>query len=223
MVWFCVTTGAVLEVAVAAFTTSEWKLARQLYATLQPGDVVVADSAYGTYVDLALVHSANADAVFRKHHARHCDFRRGKKLGIGDHIVQWQRPGRCPQSMPPEDFGALPASIEVREVNLLIQRPGFRPKEVIVVTTLVDPKRYPKAKLAQLYQLRWQATEVNFKHLKTSLRMETIFAKTPEMVQKEIWMHLLAYNLLRTLMWQSAHHADVPLCANILAGNSTTV
>jgi len=91
----------------------------------QPGDVVVADSAYGTYVDLALVHSANADAVFRKHHARHCDFRRGKKLGIGDHIVQWQRPGRCPQSMPPEDFGALPASIEVREVHLLIQRPGF--------------------------------------------------------------------------------------------------
>jgi len=84
-------------------------------APLQPGDVVVADSAYGTYVDLALVHSANADAVFRKHHARHCDFRRGKKLGIGDHIVQWQRPGRCPQSMPPEDFGALPASIEVRK------------------------------------------------------------------------------------------------------------
>ena len=60
------------------------------------------------------------------------------------------------------DFEALPTSIEVREVHILIQRPGFRPKEVIVVTTLVDPKRYPKAKLAQLYQLRWQATEVNF-------------------------------------------------------------
>lgn len=70
---------------------------------------------------------------------------------------------------------ALPTSIEVRFVHVLIQRPGFRPKEVIVVTTLVDPKRYPKAKLAQLYQLRWQATEVNFKHLKTTLRMETIF------------------------------------------------
>ena len=81
VVWFCVTTGAVLEVAVAAFTTSEWKLARQLYATLQPGDVVVADSIYGTYVDLALVHSANADAVFRKHHARHCDFRFRQEVG----------------------------------------------------------------------------------------------------------------------------------------------
>jgi len=69
------------EVAMAAFTTSEWKLARQLYAT-QPDDVVVADSAYGTYVDLALVRSVNADGVFRKHHARHCDFRRGKKLGL---------------------------------------------------------------------------------------------------------------------------------------------
>jgi len=105
VVWFCVTTGAVLEVAMAAFTTSEWKLARQLYA-LQPDDVVVADSAYGTYVDLALVRSVNADGVFRKHHARHCDFRRGKKLGIGDHIVQWQS-SACPQSMSAADFAAL--------------------------------------------------------------------------------------------------------------------
>jgi len=74
----------------AAFTTSEWKWHDSCMP--QPDDVVVADSAYGTYVDLALVRSVNADGVFRKHHARHCDFRRGKKLGIGDHIVQWQRP-----------------------------------------------------------------------------------------------------------------------------------
>ena len=114
VVWFCITTGAVLQVSVAAFTTSEWELARQLYAKLQPDDVVVADSAYGTYVDLTWVRLVNADAVFRKHHARHCDFRRGKKLGIGDHIVRWQRPKRCPQSMSPENFEALPATIEVR-------------------------------------------------------------------------------------------------------------
>ncbi len=78
-----------------------------------------------------------------------------------------------------------------------------------MVTTLLDSKHYPKPKLAELYQLRWQATEVNFKHLKTTLKMEMIFAKTPEMVQKEIWVHLLAYNLLRTLMWQSAQQAEV--------------
>lgn len=148
----------------------------------------------------------------RKHHARRCDFRRGKKLGIGDHVVQWQRPKKCPQSMTPGEFAALPTHLEVREVHLLIQQPGFRSSEIILVTTLVDPKRYSKTKLAELYQLRWLTTEVNFKHLKTTLQMEMIPAKTPDMVQKDIWVHLLAYNLLRTLMWQAAqHHQLSPL------------
>jgi len=209
VVWFCGTTGAVLDVAVAAFNTSEWQLSRQLYSLLEREDVVVADSAYGTYGDLALVGATGADAVFRKHHARHCDFRKGKKLGIGDHLVQWQRPRQCPQSMSPEEFAALPTAMAVREVHLLIQQPGFRPKKMVLVTTLVDSKRYPKAKLAELYQLRWQSTEVNLRHLKTTLKMEMIAAKTPEMVQKDIWMHLLCYNLLRTLMWQSAQQAQV--------------
>ncbi len=209
VVLFCVTTGAVVEVAIAPFRTSEWEMARQLYARLQSEDVVVADSAYGTYVDLVLVQSAHADAVFRKHHARHCDFRRGKKLGIGDHIVTWQRPQQCPKSMSPANFEALPKTVQVREVHLLIQQPGFRPKQIILVTTLLDAKRYPKAKLAQLYHLRWLATEVNFKHLKTTLNMEMILAKTPAMVHKEISVHLLTYNLLRTLMWKSAHLAKV--------------
>ena len=146
---------------------------------------------------------------FALHHARHCDFRRGKKLGIGDHIVSWQRPEKCAQSMRQANFKALPQSIQVREVHLLIQKPGFRPQQIILVTTLLDPKRYPKAKLAELYRLRWTATEVNLKHLKTTLKMEMIWAKTPDMVRKEIWVHLLAYNLLRTLMWQSARRAGV--------------
>lgn len=210
VVWFCGTTGAVLEVAIAAFNTSEWQLSRQLYATLQADDVVVADSAYGTYVDLALVHLAQADGVFRKHHARRYGVHKAQTLGVGDHIVQWQRPQRCPQSISSTEFKALPPNMKVRQVHLLIQQPGFRPTEIILVTTLMDPKRYPKAKLAELYQLRWHATEVNFKHLKTTLKLEMIAAKTPEMVQKEICIHLLAYNLLRTLMWQAAQAAQVP-------------
>ena len=169
----------------AAFTTSVWELSRQLYAKLQPDDVVVADSAYGTYLDLTLVRLANADALReRKRPLRSPTQIQGwthrmsvnimpvtvifapcKKLGIGDHIVRWQRPQRCPTSIRPEDFAALPTSIEVREVHLLIQQPGFRPKEIILVTTLLESKRYPKARLAKLYQLRWLATEVNFKHL----------------------------------------------------------
>ncbi len=207
VVWFCLTSGAVLEAAIAPFGTSEWQLARQLYACLAPEDVVVADSAYGTYADLALVQAAGADGVFRKHHARRCDFRRGKKLGIGDHRVVWQRPARCPASMSSAAFESLPLYLEVREVHLLITQRGFRPTEIIVVTTLSDPKRYPKAKLIDLYHQRWQATEVNLKHLKTTLGMEMIAAKTPQMVKKDLWMHLLAYNLLRTLMWQASERS----------------
>ena len=208
VVWFCVTTGAVLEADLASFATSEWQLSRQMYALLTPEDVALADSAYGTYADLALVQAAGADGVFRKHHARHCDFRRGKKLGIGDHLVRWQRPAQCPQSMTVEEFDTLPSFLEVREVHLLIQQPGFRPKQIILVTSLMDPKRYPKAKLAELYQLRWQATEVNLRHLKTTLKMEIMSTKTPEMVKKDLWIHLLAYNLLRTLMGQAARQTD---------------
>lgn len=209
VVWFCGTTGAVLAVAIAAFKTSEWSLARNLYRNLQPDDVVVADSAYGTYVDLAWVKQAKADAVFRKHHARRYDFRQGRRLGKGDHIVQWQRPKQRPKALRAREFKSLPPTLEVREVRLLIEQPGFRSKQIILVTTLLDPKRYPKTKLAELYHLRWLATEVNLKHLKTTLQMEMITAKTPLMVQKELWMHLLAYNLLRTLLWQSAQKTQV--------------
>ena len=212
VVWFCVVTGAVLEAAMAAFNTSEWQLSRQLYASLSREDVVVADRAYGTYADLALVQMMGADGVFRKHHARQCDFRRGEKLGIGDHLVTWQRPKRCPKSMTRQEFETLPTQLTVREVHLLLRRPGFRPTELILVTTLRDPTVYPKAKLAALYDLRWQATEVNFKHLKTTLKMEMIAAKTPDIVQKDVWVHLLTYNLLRTLMWQASRQTtSLPL------------
>jgi len=116
--------------------------------------------------------------------------------------------------MPPEDFG-VPASIEVREVHLLIQRPGFRPTEIILVTTLVDPKRYPKAKLAHLYQ-RWQATEVNFKHLKTTLKMEMILPKP--MVQKVAFVCTTCCEAVAI----GAAIAGVAL-ADVLARSSTTV
>jgi hypothetical protein len=208
VVWFCITTGAVLEVSMAPYRVSEWRLSRQLYAKLCSDDVVVADSAYGTYVDLAWVKLRGADAVFRKHYGRHYDFRRGRRLGKGDHIVQWQRPQERPQALSVDEFEALAPALAVREVRLSIPVPGFRPTQIIVVTTLTDPKRYPKSKLADLYHLRWQAAEVNLKHLKTTLGMDMIHAKTPAMVTKSIWVHLLAYNLLRTLMWQASTETD---------------
>lgn len=208
VVVFSLTTGAVMDVLIAAFKTSEVVLARQLYHNLLPGDVLLADRAFGSYVDLVLVQSQQADAVFRKHQSRKSDFRRGKKLGIGDHIVTWHKPKRRPNGMTAKEFAALPDNVQVREVHLLIRQQGFRPKEIILVTTLVDPKVYTKAKLAQLYQWRWEV-ELDLRHVKTTLGMEILRGKTPEMVRKEIYVHLLAYNLLRSLMWEAGKTAGV--------------
>lgn len=208
VVMFSLMTGAVSAACLAPFASSEIVMSRLLYQDLEPQDVVLADQAYGSYVDLALVQQQGADGVFRKHHARQTDFRRGQKLGIGDHQVVWQKPKQCPKHMSEAEFSALPATLIVREVCLRLQRRGFRDQTIIVVTTLLDAKRYSAERLTQLYGLRWQAAEVNLRHLKTTLKMEMLTAKTPEMVRKEIWTHLFAYTLLRTLMWQAAKPSD---------------
>lgn len=204
VVMFSLLTGAVVAACIASSDWSEIVMSRLLYQDLEPQDVVLADQAYGSYVDLALVQQQGADAVFRKHHARQTDFRQGKKLGIGDHQVLWHKPKQRPNHMSDSEFATLPATLLVREVCLRLRRRGFRDQNVIVVTTLLDAKRYSTLALTQLYGLRWQATEVNLRHLKTCLKMEMLTAKTPTMVRKEIWTHLFAYTLLRTLMWQAA-------------------
>lgn len=204
VVVFSLLTGAVVAACVASFKTSEIELSRLLYESLEPMDVALGDQAYGTFVDLAMVQKQGADGVFRKHHARNTDFRRGKKLGIGDHAVVWHKPRKRPTHMSIEEFDLLPDTLEVREVCLRLCRKGFRDQRIIIVTTLLDPKRYSPEQLTVLYGLRWQAAEVNLRHLKTTLGMEMLTAKTPEMVRKDLWAHLLAYNLLRTVMVQSA-------------------
>lgn len=203
VVMFSLLTGAVVSAGIASLAVSEIVMSRLIYGNLVPEDVVLADQAYGNYVDLVLVKQQGADAVFRKNHLRKTDFRRGKKLGIGDHKVVWNKPQQRPNHMTNEEFEALPSSFIVREVCLRIKQRGFRDERIIVVTTLVDAQRYTVKKLTALYGLRWSAAEVNLRYLKTTLKMEMLTAKTPVMVRKEIWTHLLAYNLLRTVMWQA--------------------
>lgn len=208
VVFFCLITGAVTSACIAAKTTSEIVMSRLLYQELEAGDVAMADQAYGSYIDLALIQQQAADGVLRKHHARKTDFRTGRKHGIGDHQVLWQKPNRCPDHMSPDEFKAIPETLQVREVRIKLQRKGFRDKFIVIVTTLLDAQRYSAKQLARLYSWRWQAAEVNLRHLKTTLSMEMIPAKTPEMVCKELWTHLLAYNLLRSVMEQAAPRLD---------------
>jgi hypothetical protein len=208
VVFFCLLTGAVVSACVADKTTSEIVMSRLLYQDLAPDDVAMADQAYGSYVDLALIQQQGADGVLRKHHARASDFRTGRKNAQRDHQIVWHKPNRPPAHMSDDEFAAIPATLTVREVCLRLPRKGFRHQRIIVVTTLLDAKRYTAQQLTRLYGWRWQAAEVNLRHLKTTLKMEMLTAKTPTMVCKEIWTHLLAYNLLRSLMEQAAPRLD---------------
>ena len=211
VVMFCLSTTAAIGLRIATLNTGEVPLARSLYETLDPNDVLLGDRTYGTYADLALVRQRGADGVFRKHQSRKSDFKRGKRLGKDDYLTTWSRPAHRPQALSPDEFESLPTTMKVREVHFSVHRKGWRTQSVIVVTTLLDPKAYPKVQLADLYGLRWQV-EVNLDHIKTTLGMEMLHGKTPDMVRKEIYVHLMVYNLLRTLMWKAGkQHGVSPL------------
>jgi len=214
---FCLKTGALLEAAISAITTHELNLFRSLYQYLQPGDVALGDRLYGSYADICLLQSRGVDCVFRMHWRRKTDFRRGKILGYYDHIVHWTKPQRCPQGLDPILFAQLPQEIVLREVRFLVATKGFRPQVITLVTTLLDAELYPKEALAELYSWRWDI-EIDLRHLKTTMQMEHLSSKTPHMVRNEFYVHLLAYNLIRTLMFQaSVEHEIAPLSISFQA------
>ena len=122
--------------------------------------------------------------------------------------MEWRKPTRRPKHLSQADFDALPETMTVREVSLRLTRKGWRDQSIIVVTTLLDAQTYSAHALTELYGYRWRAAEVNLRHLKTTLKMEMFTAKTPAMVRKEFWAHLLGYNLVRTLMEQAAPMAQ---------------
>src|SRR5262249_58749210 len=102
-----------------------------------------------------------------------------------------------------EAYHALPAFITVRETRIRVFQPGFRTRSLVVVTTLLDPEQTTKEDLATLYRAQWH-NELDIRSLKSAMRMGELRCKTPELVRKEVWAHLLAYNLIRTVMAQAA-------------------
>jgi hypothetical protein len=205
-------TGAVLDSAFGPWRgkeTGETALFRTLLAALRPGDVVVADRYYCSYWLVALLQAAGIDVVFRLHHKRKYDFRRGLRLGRDDHVVAWNKPQR-PAWMDQATYDSLPETLSLRETRGQITTPGSRVREVIVVTTLRDDQAATREDLLDLYHQRWHA-EVDLRSLKTQMKMDILRCLTPEMVRKEIWAHLLAYNLVRKVMAQAAaEHGVTP-------------
>jgi IS4 transposase len=213
LVILCGATGAVLEAAIGPCRgkkTGELSLFRSLYSQVQPDDILLADRLFCTYCDIARLRARKADVVFRLSAARRADFRRGQRLGPEDHLVKWSKPTILPEGMAESDFAAIPAELVVREVRVAIDIPGFRVRSLVVVTTLLDACEFPPKEIAALYRQRWQI-EVNLRSIKSVMHMEVLRCLSPEMVRKEIWAHLLAYNLLRSLMCSAASEFDRPV------------
>jgi hypothetical protein len=119
-----------------------------------------------------------------------------------EHVVTWEKPQR-PDWMDPAAYAAIPATLTVREIGVDVEVPGFRVTRIVLATTLLEEQRYSKQDLAELYRQRWHV-ELDLRSIKCSLEMDYLRTKTPEMVQRDVWVHLLAYNLIRKAAAQAA-------------------
>lgn len=197
-------TGTIIDYAISAYQgkgNGESSLFSQISSALGPGDILLADRYYCTYAIVALMQQQGVPVLFKNHAKKKADFRRGRKLSPKDHLIYWGKPKRKPVWMSETDYEKLPSSLQVRE---------FAVSGEVYVTTLIDHKEYPKKEIAELYRERWKI-ELDLRTIKTDMKMDMLRCKTPEMVKKEIAVHLLAYNLIRTNIAQAAkQHRVLP-------------
>jgi hypothetical protein len=228
-------TGLLQKMLVAPLRTHDLNGAGRMHPELQPGDVLVADRGFCSFAHVALLVQAGLHGVLRVHQMQIVSFRKGrlhvppsppfpklrgarglprsrwvKWLGTCDQQVEYFKPRTRPKWMTPEAYAALPASLLVRELRYQISARGCRTQEVTLVTTLLDPARYPAQELAQLYADRWQI-ETNLRHLKQTLHLDVLRCKTVAGVWKELLMLALAYNLVRLVMLKAAQQQGVPV------------
>ena len=220
---FDLATGMVLRSATAPLRTHDMAQAPAISGPLEPGDLVLGDRGFCSYAHLALLTQRELHAVFRIHQRQVVDFtpgrprgRRGSKdlpgmphsrwvraQGDSDQIVVWFKPKRKPSWLSTQEYAALPEELTVRELRYRVEVPGYRVREVTLVTTLLDAAAYPASELAEVYYRRWQI-EINFRHLKITMKMDVLRCETVAGVLKELTMFCLTYNLVRSAMVESA-------------------
>jgi hypothetical protein len=224
-------TGGILQLTMLCLTVHEMSQLAGPHGVLRAGDLLLGDRAFCSFGHLALLGAMSVDAVFRMHQAQIIDFtphrpcrgkskkkkkyQRGipssrfvKKLGEEDQIVEWKRPVNRPVWMTDQQFAGQPQVLLVRELRYRITAKGMRTRQVTLATTLLDPMRYPKREIARLYGLRWEI-ETNFRHLKTTMKMEHLKCQTPDGVVKELMIFALVYNLIRAVMAQAAERQQI--------------
>lgn len=225
--------GLFQRVIAGPLRTHDLSQATRLHPELAAGDVLLGDRAFCSFAHFALLVGQRVEAVMRAHQRTIVDFRPGRRfavpqggknedkkglprsqwiqrLGTRDQLVEWFRPVAVPDWLSAESFAALPATLRVRELQYAVARPGFRVRQVTLVTTLLDSQVYTKQSLAEVYGLRW-TIETGFDHLKTTMNMNVLRCQTVAGVMKELTMFLLVYNMVRMTMCEAARRQGVPI------------
>lgn len=204
-------TGCVLDARISRFAgkgTGESALFRQMWPELRKHDVVVGDRLYSTYANYALLKSKGVDLVCAVRSGSDKRYKRKLRVGKNERFVTKQRPYQRPDWMTLEEFNALPRELRLREVTVTVTGRDGKPTTIEIVTTLLDRKRYPAKAVAALYAERWNA-ELDFRSLKTTMKMEALRCKSPEMCRKEFYCNILAYNLIRVIAVKAAEKHDM--------------
>jgi hypothetical protein len=207
---FSLGTGLWRALAFSALAVAERTLFHSVWDHFTPGDIALADTGFCSYADYVLLERKGVDSVMLNHQRRHKGLREITKLGENDRLVEWFKGKLRPNWLTPEQWEDLPQTFSVREITVHLNIPGFRTKTLVIATTLRDPNAYPAAEIAALYRRRW-AIELYFRDIKISMSADVLRCKTPDMVEKELWMHVIAYNLVRALMLEAAHKHGAPL------------
>lgn len=200
----CLASGAIVDAAMGPYKGkggSEHALLRSILPGFKSGDMLLGDALYGSYYLLAECQKRSIDIVFEQQGGRKrtADFRRGKQCGHMDHLVPIAKPKQRPEWMSVETYDALPDELTIRELKI---------KDKILITTLLHSKEAPKQALKALYRSRWHI-ELDIRNIKTTMGMESLSCRTPEMAEKEMWIYFLAYNFIRIIMAESAKLACV--------------
>jgi hypothetical protein len=214
-------TGLLTAWATGTWHQHELTLLQTLWEHLRPGDVLLGDRGFCTWGVLAQCLHSKVHGVFRVRGKLRSDFRRGQRLSRHERLVQWRKPTKPADTISPQLWAALPEVLTLRLVRCRIDIPGFRTRQILLVTTLLDSQKYSPAALGQLYYRRW-SMELTLRNLKTTLQMEHLSCKTPANLEREIRMHFLVHNLVRHLMLQAARRYRIPLDRVSFAGALAT-
>lgn len=207
---FSLATGGLLSFEVGNKKSAELPLFRKQWETFNKGDIFLGDKGFCSYYDLANLKDRGVDSVItlaRRLPVSAVDAH--KVFDKNDMLVSWKKPYWNKKSAySREQWDALPSVLRVRQIHVTVAVPGYRTESFYIITTLTDEKNYTADELADLYLQRWNV-ELFFRDIKTTMGMDVLKCKTPEMVHKEIIMHFIAYNSVRMLMYEAAEERDV--------------